>query len=63
MYFTELFLCKSISKRGAQDVSLYMHAWRPSLGYVGTVSLAHTLQLNVVSFSSSPQVDIVSLEP
>ena len=63
MYFTELFPCKSLSKCGAQDVSLYTHAWRPSLGYVGTVSLAHTLQLNVVNFSSSPQVDAVSLEP
>ena len=54
MYFTELFPCKSLSKCGAQDVSLYTHAWRPSLGYVGTVSLAHTLQLNVVNFSYSP---------
>ena len=58
----ESFPCRSLSKRGAQDISLYTYAWRPSLSYVKTVSLVHTLQLNVVSFSSSPQVDVVSLE-
>ena len=58
----EPFPYKSLSKHGAQDISLYMHAWRPSLGYVGTVSLTYTLQLNVVNFSSSPQEDVVSLE-
>ena len=56
------FPCRGLSKHGAQDIFLYTHAWRPSLGYIRTVTLVHTLQLNVVSFSSSPQVDAVSLE-
>ena len=37
-----------------QDVSLYMYTWRPSQDYAKTVSLVYLLQLNVVSFSSSP---------
>ena len=57
----ESFPCKSLSKHGAQDISLYTHAWMPSLGYI--INLVLTLQLNVVSFSSSPQADAISLEP
>ena len=63
MYFTKTFPCRSLSKHGAQDISLYMYAWRPSLNYVRTVSLVHTLQLNVVSVSSLPPVNAVNLEP
>ena len=59
----EPFPCRSLSKRGAQDISLYTYVWRSSLCYVKTVSLVHTIQLNVVSFSSSLQADAVSLEP
>ena len=57
----ESFPCKSLSKHGAQDISLYTHAWMPSLGYI--INLVLTLQLNVVSISSSPQADATSLEP
>ena len=51
----ESFPCRSLSKRGAQDISLYIHVWRPS--YVRTVILVLTLQLNVIIFSSLPQAD------
>ena len=57
------FPCRSLSKLEAQDISLHTHAWRPSLDYVRTVRLVLTHQLNVVSFSSLPQADAVSLEP
>ena len=30
MYFAEPFPYRSLSKHMAQDISLYMHAWRPS---------------------------------
>ena len=61
-YFTEPFPCRSISKRGVQDISLHTHEWRPSLGYVRTISLMHTFQLNVVSFPSSTQVNPISMK-
>ena len=61
-YFTEPFPSRSISKRGAQDIFLHTHEWRPSLGYDRTVSLMHSFQLNVVSFPSSTQVDPVSMK-
>ena len=42
---------------GTQDISLHVHAWRPSQGHARTVSLAYPLQLSGISLpSSSPKL-------
>ena len=46
---------------GAQDVSLYMHTWRPSQNYARTINLVYLFQLVIVSFLFPP-TDLVSLK-
>ena len=44
-----------------QDISLYTHAWKPSQGYVGTVSFVHPYSLEPSTFQRQ-RVDPVTLK-